>query len=544
MSVGEHLSAMCGFVATIVYFLSATFVAYLFFLAAYRLTFHPLAKYPGPFLAKITDWYSVYHAWKGDRHLEFWRCHEKYGPVFRYGPSSLSINTNTALKTIYGHRANVKKSQFYSVFPPTKDTFNTHSSIDKASHARKRRVLSHAFSDTAIKAMENHILANVRTFCLQLGRRSIPRGKTNESIEKYESRDQWSTAKNMADWCNYLTFDVMGDLCFGKAFGMLERDENRHVVDLIGNAAHSHLITGTNPMIKTLGLNKILFRQIYNMRMQYMAYSKAQAAERTKIGLDTDRKDFFYYLLNARDPETGNGFTPPELWGESNLLIIAGSDTTSTALAAAFFYLVHNPAALGKLEHEIRSTFSDIEEIHSSPTLNSCIYLRAVIDEAMRLSPPVGGILPREVLPGGIDIDGLHIPEGCVVGTPHYAIHHNADYYPSPFTFNPERWITDSSPFVTRDSVTLAQSAFCPFSIGSRGCIGKGVAYVELMTSLARVVWLYDMRKAQQEPWMSKIGEGSADQEFGRQRVAEYQMKDSFTSFKDGPWVEFLAREV
>jgi len=52
-----------------------------------------------------------------------------------------------------------------------------------------------------------------------------------------------------------------------------------------------------------------------------MAYSKSQASERTKVGLDTDRKDFFYYMLNAKDPETGNGFTPPELWGESNLLM-------------------------------------------------------------------------------------------------------------------------------------------------------------------------------------------------------------------------------
>ena len=45
----------------------------------YRLTLHPLAKYPGPFLAKITDVHLAYHAWKGDRHLQFYRCHERYG---------------------------------------------------------------------------------------------------------------------------------------------------------------------------------------------------------------------------------------------------------------------------------------------------------------------------------------------------------------------------------------------------------------------------------------------------------------------------------
>ncbi|ESZ91878.1 hypothetical protein SBOR_7743 [Sclerotinia borealis F-4128] len=506
-------------------------VVYLTLLTIYRLTIHPLAKYPGPLLAKITDWYSVYHAWKGDRHLEFYRCHEKYGPVFRFGPDSISINSNTALKTIYGHKSNVKKSQFYSVFPPTKDTYNTHSSIDKVSHARKRRVLSHAFSDNAIKTMEKYILANVRTFCTNLG-------QPKASAEK--STGGWSVAQNMADWSNYLTFDVMGDLCFGKAFEMLENASNHHVIDLIGNAAQTHLITGTYPIIKTIGLSKILFRKIYAQRMKYMAYSRAQAAERTKIGLDTDRKDFFYYLLNARDAETGQGFTNPELWAESNLLIIAGSDTTSTALAAVFFYLVHNPAKLEILTKEILSTFSDVEDIHSGPTLNSCQYLRAVIDESMRLSPPVGGILPREVLPGGIDIDGLHIPAGCVVGTPHYAIHHHPSYYPSPFTFIPERWIPSSLPQFTKESVALAQSAFCPFSIGSRGCIGKGVAYLELMTSLARVVFMYEMRMAEG----FNLGEGSEDQEVGRQRCGEFQLRDSFTSTKDGPYVEFRARAM
>jgi len=150
----------------------------------------------------------------------------------RFGPNSLSINSNTALNKIYGFNANVRKSEFYSVFPPTKDTFNTHSSIDKAAHGRKRRVLSHAFSDGAIKQMERYILANIRSFCDALGAES-----PNASEKK-----GWTTGRNMADWCNYLTFDIMGDLCFGKAFGMLERPDNRFAIELIGNAAHRHLI--------------------------------------------------------------------------------------------------------------------------------------------------------------------------------------------------------------------------------------------------------------------------------------------------------------
>jgi cytochrome P450 len=154
------------------------------------------------------------------------------GKFVRFAPNGLSINSNTALNKIYGFNANVRKSEFYSVFPPTKDTFNTHSSIDKVAHGRKRRVLSHAFSDNAIKQMERYILANIRSFCDALG------AESSTASEK----KGWTTGRNMADFCNYLTFDIMGDLCFGKAFGMLERPDNRFAIDLIGNAAHRHLI--------------------------------------------------------------------------------------------------------------------------------------------------------------------------------------------------------------------------------------------------------------------------------------------------------------
>ncbi len=214
-------------------------------------------------------------------------------------------------------------------------------------------------------------------------------------------------------------------------------------------------------------------------------------------------------------------------------------------MAATLFYLVRNPQALQTASGEVRSKFGDIEEITQGPQLNSCTYLRACIDEAMRMSPSVGGIAPREVLPGGITIDGECVPEGVVVGTPHYTIHHNASYYPQPFTYVPERWVAGASasskmsggPITDRD-VALAQSAFCPCSIGPRGCIGKGLAYIELMTTLARVLYLYDMRKsAGPDP-----AEGRPGREWGRQRVDEYQLIDQFTSLKDGPMVEFRKR--
>ncbi|KAI0179615.1 cytochrome P450 [Hypoxylon sp. FL1284] len=523
-AISDNLALLASGVAVSVLIYAAALVVY-------RLFFHPLAKYPGPFIAKITDAYQLYHAWRGDRHLEFWRLHERYGKVVRFGPNSVSFNSNTALKDIYGFKSNVRKAEFYDAF--VHPAPNTHNTRDKALHARKRRVLSQAFSDSAIKEMERYILSNVRSFCEQIG------------LGASEERKGWTVPKNMADWCNYLAMDILGDLCFGKAFHMLEQPDNRYALELVSLATTRHLICGTMALVGKLHLDKILFHRIATGRAKYMAYSKAQLTERTKLGDDTDRRDFFFHLLKARDPETGMGFATPELWGESNLLIIAGSDTTSTAMAATLFYLVRNQAALQRASQEVRMTFGDVEDICQGQALSSCSYLRACIDEAMRMSPSVGGILPREVLQGGITIDGEYIPAGIVVGTPHYTIHHNAAYYPQPFSYLPERWIAGSRKsygygggVTAEGDVALAQSAFCPFSVGPRGCIGKGLAYIEMMTTLARVLYTYDLRKsAGLDP-----AEGNPDLEWGRQRVDEFQLVDQFTSLKDGPMVEFRRR--
>lgn len=84
--------------------------------------------------------------------------------------------------------------------------------------------------------MEKYMLTNERLFLERL----CPQPNTEKAAAKKPT--EWSVALNMADWANYLTFDIMGDLAFGQTFGLLERSDNRFAIDLIGNAAHRHLI--------------------------------------------------------------------------------------------------------------------------------------------------------------------------------------------------------------------------------------------------------------------------------------------------------------
>jgi len=81
-------------------------------------------------------------------------------------------------------------------------------------------------------------------------------------------------------------------------------------------------------LIDKLHIDRILFPTIAADRWKYILHSRAQANERMKQDVGA-KKDFFHYLLNAKDPETGEGFSMPELWGEANVLMIAGSDSKS-----------------------------------------------------------------------------------------------------------------------------------------------------------------------------------------------------------------------
>ena len=124
---------------------------------------------------------------------------------------------------------NVKKGFVYHVVTSHAGYSNTFSSTDKDIHAQKRRVMAQAFTDTSLHAMEEYILPHVRIFLQKLA----------------PTYDEVATSRDLGLWSNYLTFDVMGDISFGRDFGMLESDELRNIPHLINGAAHRALIVST-----------------------------------------------------------------------------------------------------------------------------------------------------------------------------------------------------------------------------------------------------------------------------------------------------------
>lgn len=508
---------------------------YFVILTIYRLTLHPLAKYPGPFLARISDWPLVVHCYRGDRHLWEYKNHHKYGSIVRYGADSISISTPSSLPIIHGPKANVKKGSWYKTLDISAGAPSVQMEINKQEHALRRRFLNPAFSEKALREAEKLIAVSAKKFSDGLAE---------------GGEEGWSRPKNMNDWATYFGFDFVSDLGYGQSFGMLEKEENRWIPNVLKNASIFLYYIGYLPFIDIVRpfmgsrVQDYIGGQAAADSLKYTNLANSRLAERMKLEekvqtqkVQLDRKDTFHYLLNSKDLVTGKTFTKEELQADSALIIAAGSDGVGLTLSACVFYLLDNPKTMEHLVQEIRESFKSTEEIQS-PKLTSLPYLHACIEETLRMNPPKASSLPREVLKGGLTIDEEFIPKGITVGTPLYVLHHDPTVFPDPWSFKPERWSASPSQGNTTEMVAGAKAVCAPFLIGPMNCIGKNMSYIALKLALAYLLFSNDLRISGE-----LTGGGSHDEEEeGRRRKNEYQMRDWILGFRDGPMVDVKMR--
>lgn len=182
----------------------------------------------------------------------------------------------------------------------------------------------------------------------------------------------------------------------------------------------------------------------------------------------------------------GKSFAPEELRLTSSILILAGSETSATCLSGAIYFLLKNPMWMSQLLLELRGAFKGDSEI-TFQSLASLKVLNSIIQESLRMFPPLPIDLPRMTPKEGATICGTYIPPNTRVGIPMYPAYRSELNFKDPDIFAPNRWLGDEEYANDRRSVLQ------PFSMGSRKCIGQNFAWAEMCSILARLVWNFEM---------------------------------------------------
>ncbi|KAB8302765.1 hypothetical protein EYC80_006112 [Monilinia laxa] len=431
----------------------------------YNIYFHPLSSFPGPKLYAATDIPFLRGLLSGKLSFRTLELHKKYGEVVRIAPNELSYDSAQGWKDIYGHRVGrpqMEKSRpFYDGMQGEAPNIVSAANGD---HPRFRRVLSHAFSEKAMREQEVLITVYIDLLIQRL----------KETSEK---------PTDMTKWYNWVTFDIFGDLCFGESFQCVEKASHHPWVSALFDSMKLACITmakNRHPLLKRI-LKPFTPSYLQEHVDAHNQLSAEKVAKRREI--QTDRADFMTYILKNQDK---SHMVDAEINSNAAILIIAGSETTGTVISGVTYRLLQNPEVLKKLVEIIRETFTSEDQI-TIESVSKLTYLLAVLEESMRMYPPAPIGLPRTIGSGGEIVCGKWIPGNTTVSVNQWAAFRSTGNFTDPDTFIPERFMGD--PRFVSDNF----QAFQPFSIGPRNCIGRHLAYAEMRLIMTRILWNFDL---------------------------------------------------
>lgn len=445
---------------------------YGFSLIAYRVWFHPLRHIPGPPLAKATFLYEWYYDLYlgGQFTFQLRTLHEEYGPVIRINPDEVHILDHDYFDKMYNlsnGRAN-KTLRATEAFGPYPSALGTQM---HELHRLRRSAISPFFS----KGSVNTLVPDMR-----------------RPIEALRSRlddaSRNKTLLNMKYMYAAVAQDIINEYCFARPMeNVFKPDFGRKQFDDIDSFTYVSLVNLHMLWVLRLSnalpdwVNKILSPAIGDLLD--FRQSLARQVEDIRDGRDkaheaAGHRTIFHEIL-------GNSKLPPQelqsdrLRDEAFTLMTAGSGTTAYVLRGTSYHIAANPSISQRLYEELKHAIPDPSNPPPVTVLEKLPYLAAVIQEGLRMGEPVTHRLPLQFPDKDLHCNGYTIPAGSTACMTTCLTHLDPTIFPSPQTFNPERWLGT-------DGKRLERYLF-PFGRGTRACVGINLARAELMLLLAMV---------------------------------------------------------
>ncbi|KAL0769401.1 hypothetical protein CaCOL14_008709 [Colletotrichum acutatum] len=455
-------------------FLAALFI-YLGSLS-YR-SWNRLRHIPGPPGAALSKWWMLRNTLGGQMHLALKRACDDYGPVVRIGPNDLVTNDSEILRRMWAVRSPYRKGAFYEAvrFDPTRD--NLISMRDDHEHNELRAKMAIGYSGKENEGLETAIDGQIQAFIRLIE-------------ERYVSTTGVFRPMDLCQKVQYLTLDIITSLAFGYHFGYVAQDADVHqYIKMTEQSMPAMMTLSVFPQLAKL-LQSPLFRQAMPSEHdrvgfgKFIAVAKKVVAERLTSDKTAKRRDMLGSFL-------AHGLSREEAEGETLVQIMAGSDTTATAIRTTMLYLMTSPSCYSNLAKEVREAAN--AGTISSPVTNreagGLQYLQAVIKEGLRVFPPVTGLMSTTVPAGGDFMHGMSIPKGTDIGwTAFGVLRSKAVYGPDADVFRPERWLEAGE-----DELKAMTAQWeLVFKYGKWQCLGKTVALMELNKVFVELIRRFD----------------------------------------------------
>lgn len=217
---------------------------------------------------------------------------------------------------------------------------------------------------------------------------------------------------DISKWMNFATFDIIGDLAFGEPFHCLETSNYSAYVTVMFDQFKMAIKILSLRYLGLEGPIKMLLPKSAKEKRGIHASSANEKIRRRLAqgpdGADAQRNDFMTYILRYNDEK---GMSVEEIECTFRFLVVAGSETIGTALTGMMGCMLQNPDTLDKATQEVRQAFSSASQM-TSDSVSKLPYLAAVIEEGLRVCPPISFGTPRVVPPPGAVVSGHPLPGG------------------------------------------------------------------------------------------------------------------------------------
>ncbi|KZL76125.1 pisatin demethylase [Colletotrichum tofieldiae] len=448
-----------------------------------------LRHFNGPPLAAVSRLWLLRTVTGRRGDLDLYHVSQQYGSLARIGPNDLLNDDPELMKRMLGVRSDYRRSDWYDGmrFNPAKN--NVLSWRDEDEHFKLRSKMAAGYSGREVANLEQKIDDNL------LGLLKL--------IESYVDADKPFDFGRKAQ---FFTLDVISDLAFGKPFGFMETDSDMYeYIKTTEESLPMFMATTVFPWVIRLFASP-LFRSLLPSEKDPLGFGKVMgiakkvAAERFGPGKMVQRDMLGSFVAH--------GLTQEEAESEILLQIVAGSDTTATAIRATSLFLITNPRVHARLLAEVSSAASATRRpVIADAEARNLPYLQAVIKEGLRMFPPVAGTMAKEAPAAGDTWKGRFIPGGTRIGWSAWSMFRREDVWGADAReFRPERWLAKEQGGTTPAEKLREMEATIDlaFSYGRYQCLGRPVAQIELNKIFFELLRRYDLAVCDPlNPWES-----------------------------------------